>query len=88
MDNKTLQEKRAQAQALPVTVTVGKHGVTDATLEELDRHLRKDKLVKVRLLRTATEGGSTMQDQATELATRTRSTLVETRGGTAVYWRG
>lgn len=87
MDSKTLQEKRAEAQALPVTVTVGKNGITDATIEELERHLRQDKLVKVRLLRTSAEAATGVEDQAGELAARTRSTLVETRGGTAVFFR-
>ncbi len=86
IDNKLLKELKAKAQSIAVTVTVGKNGITDATIEELDRHLRKDKLVKVRLLKSATyEAG--MQGQADALAQRTHSTLVETRGGTAVYFR-
>lgn len=87
LDPKKGHQLRADAQKIPVSVIVGKNGITDATVEELDRHLRKDKLVKVRLLRSATHETG-LQEQADALAGRTRSTLVETRGGTAVYWRG
>lgn len=87
MDPKTLRQKKADAQKLPVTVTVGKNGITDATLEELERHLKKEKLVKVRLLKSATyEQG--MQEQAEALAERSGATLIDVRGGTACYWRG
>lgn len=86
IDNKLLKDLKAKAQSVNVTVTVGKNGITDATIEELDRHLKKEKLVKVRLLKSATyESG--MQGQAEALAERSHSVLVETRGGTAVYFR-
>ncbi len=56
---------------------------------ELDRHLKKDKRVKVRLLRSATEGGEHEQEkaQAEGLAEATNSVLVDRRGHTAVFWR-
>ncbi len=87
MDRKDLQELRSAANKLNVTVTVGKNGITDATIEELDRHLKKEKLVKVRLLKSATHETG-MQVQADTLAEKTRSRLVEIRGGTAVFHRG
>lgn len=86
-DQKLLRRLRADAQQIQPTVTVGKNGITDATVEELDRHLKKDKLVKVRLLKSATHGED-MDDQAKSLADATRSVLIETRGGTAVLYRG
>lgn len=89
LTNKQLYQKRADAQKLPVAVTVGKNGVTEATAAELDRHLKKDKLVKVRLLPSATEGGegAAEDEQAARLAEATNSTLVDRRGHTAVFWR-
>lgn len=89
LTNKQLQQKRAEGQKVAVAVTVGKNGITDATITELDRHLKKDKLVKVRLLRTATEGGQTDQEaeQAAQLAEATKSMLLDRRGHTAVFWR-
>lgn len=87
LTNAQIQEKRAAAQQLDVTLHVGKNGVNDATVAELDAQLKKKKLVKVRLLKAATEGGSEDQSQAQKLADGTRSALIEVRGHTAVYFR-
>lgn len=84
--NRDIQEKRAQAQSLDVTLQVGKNGITDATVAELKAQLHKKKLVKVRLLRSAREGDDEAV-QADALAQATDSRLLERRGHTAVYWR-
>lgn len=87
MDNKKLRELRAKAQQLQAKVHVGKAGVGDAAVAELQRHLKKDKLVKVRLLPSATDGGEQDQNQAEALATAANCTLIEVRGHTAVYFK-
>ncbi len=86
IDNKLLKELKAQGQGLAVSVTVGKNGITDATIEELDRHLRKEKLVKVRLLKSATHEAG-LQNQVDALASRTSARVIDVRGGTAVFHR-
>lgn len=88
LTNKELQEKRAQAQAIAVTLHVGKNGISEATVAELKAQLHRNKLVKVRLLPSATEGGQADDEQAKKLAEMCQALLVETRGHTAVYWRG
>ena len=89
LTNAQIQQKRAEAQQLDVSLQVGKNGVTPATVEELSAQLKKRKLVKVRLLKTATGGGAQDQDQdqAAALAAATHSTLIEVRGHTAVFFR-
>lgn len=82
-----LRQKRALANQVEVTLHVGKNGVTDATVAELKAQLHKRKLVKVRLLRSATGGGETDMAQADLLAEKADAQLVEVRGHTAVYWR-
>jgi RNA-binding protein len=86
VDNKKIQELRSQAQSIEATLHVGKNGVTDAMVEELKAQIKRQKLVKVRLLPAAT-GTSTVTEQAQALADATKSTLVEVRGNTAVLWR-
>lgn len=81
------RDRRRLGQSLDPTVHVGKAGITEATIEELARHLKKDKLVKVRLLPTATDGGTLVKEQADTLAAATHSELVDVRGNTAVYYR-
>ena len=87
LTNSQIQQKRAEAQQIDVSLQVGKNGVTPATVEELSNQLKKRKLVKVRLLKTATEGGAQDGDQAQALADATHSTLIEVRGHTAVFFR-
>lgn len=87
LNNAQIQQKRAEAQSLDVTLQVGKNGVNEQTVAELLAQLKKKKLVKVRLLKTATEGGAADTAQAERLATGTGSTLIEVRGHTAVYFR-
>lgn len=87
LTNAQIQQKRAEAQQIDVSLQVGKNGVTPATVEELSAQLKKRKLVKVRLLKTATEGGAQDKDQATGLAEATNSILIEVRGHTAVFFR-
>ena len=87
LTNAQVQEKRAAAQQIDVSLQVGKNGVTPATVEELSAQLKKRKLVKVRLLKTATGGGAEDEGQAKALAEATHSILIEVRGHTAVYFR-
>jgi RNA-binding protein len=86
LTNAQVQQKRAEAQALDVTLHVGKNGVTPTTVEELSSQLKKRKLVKVRLLPSSAESASA-EDQVKALAEGTHSTLIETRGHTAVFFR-
>lgn len=86
MDTQLRKDLRAQAQRINVTVHVGKAGLAEPTLDELRRHLKLDKLVKVRLLPSAT-AGSDDRAQAEALAEAVGAELVEVRGHTAVYWK-
>ena len=83
--NKEIQAKRAEANQLAVTVHVGKGGI-DATVDELRAQLEKRRLVKVRLLKSATYETSD-KEQAEALAEATGGILVDLRGHTAVYWK-
>ncbi|MES2153790.1 MAG: YhbY family RNA-binding protein [bacterium] len=82
-----LRAKRSAANAITVTMHVGKNGVNDAAILELKAQLHKHKLVKVRLLPSATDGGVGNEAQADALAAGADAQLVEIRGHTAVFWR-
>jgi RNA-binding protein len=86
LNNAQIQQKRAEAQTIDVTLHVGKNGVTPTTIEELSAQLKKRKLVKVRLLPSSSESASA-EDQVKALADGTHSILIETRGHTAVFFR-
>ncbi len=87
LSNAQIQQKRAEAQQISVSLHVGKNGVTEQTSAELSAQLKIRKLVKVRLLPAATEGGAQDDTQAQKLADATHCTLIEVRGHTAVFFR-
>lgn len=78
-------ELRGRAQSLDAKLQVGKSGLSDGFLEELEVSLRREGLVKVRLLRSA-RAGEENEALAEELAKETGSFLVETRGNTVVLY--
>lgn len=80
---------RATGQSLDAAFAVGKEGVTEGVVKELQNRLSKEPLVKVRILRGAREGEeeTTTKEIARDLAARARVTLVEVRGHTALFHR-
>ncbi len=81
MDKKKIIELRAKGQSLTASVYVGKEGITEKVLDEIARQLDKHKLVKVKLLPSVEQD---RKEAAQELATRSASVLVETRGRTVL----
>lgn len=77
---------RATGQTLAVAFQIGKSGLTDGVVKELQARLAQEPLVKVKLLKSAREDGD-VAALARELAERARVVLVETRGHTALYYR-
>lgn len=77
------EELRAKAQAVDVSVWVGKAGL-DAVVDELTGQLETKELVKVKFLRAA-RGARDTDELAADLAERADAELIETRGNTAVY---
>lgn len=77
---------RATGQSIEVAFQVGKDGVTDGVVKELQNRLSKEPLVKVRLLKSAREDEDT-RSVAEDLAKRARVVLVEVRGHTALFHR-
>jgi len=55
-------------------------------IEELNKQMKVNRLVKVRILKSAEEGKD-VKVIAEEIANATRSTLIEVRGRTVVLYR-
>jgi len=81
----TINLKRDASHLTPL-LNIGKNGVTDSLIEELLRQLKRNKLVKVKILKSAL-GDMDRKAIAEELAKRTRSQLIEIRGSSAVLYR-
>ncbi len=75
---------RRLGHALHPIVTLGQSGLTDAVTAEMERALTDHELVKVRARVGERQARDTALD---ELASRTRSTLVQRVGHVGVYFR-
>ena len=81
MDKARIIELRGRAQLLKPTVYVGKEGITQSVVFELAKQLKRNKLVKVKLLASV---DSDKEEVAELLARDSSSTLIEIRGRTVV----
>jgi RNA-binding protein len=70
-------------------VNVGKQGLTESVLKEIDRRLSSDEVVKVRILKSAlvVEGMDDRKKFAEILAQRLSADAIEVRGYTVVLYR-
>lgn len=86
LTSQDLAQLRATGQTVEVAFQIGKGGLTEGVVKELQARLAKEPLVKVKILAAARgEGGA--KSLAMELAQRARVKLVEVRGFTALFYR-
>jgi putative YhbY family RNA-binding protein len=68
------------------TVLIGKGGASEEVLGEIGKQLDRNKMVKVKFLKTALPGAETKR-LAQEIAAQTESALVEVRGHTFMLYK-
>jgi len=73
------------AQGKP-TACVGKSGVSEDLLEEIEKQLKRQEMVKVRILKTALVHENAKQI-AMRISQQTEATLVEVRGHTFLLYK-
>ncbi len=74
---------RGLAQTIKPGIHVGSNGITENIVQEMERLLKKDELVKVKF----SAERETIQSQCTELAEKTESCHVGGVGKTASFYR-
>ena len=67
-------------------IWIGKHGVSQEIVAEIDGQLERTEIVKIKILKTALEG-SDAKAVADETARQTKALLVEVRGHTFILYR-
>jgi RNA-binding protein len=77
--------KRQLTNAQP-TILIGKNGATPEVIKEIEKQLRKETMVKVKLLKTALAEGET-KHIATRIAQQTEAALVDVRGHTFMMYK-
>ena len=88
MDKDLRVKLRAEGQRIDASVHIGRGGISEGVLTELDAQLKRNHLVKVRLQRGAVGGQREAEDEIAEkLAKELRAEIVERRGHTLLLYR-
>lgn len=82
---KRLRVKREVAGGKP-TLWIGKSGVTPEVVGEVKKQLRKNEVVKIKILKKALEQ-TTVKALAKDLVDKTGSELIEARGHTLILYK-
>jgi RNA-binding protein YhbY len=77
----------AKSQSIDVSVRIGKDGVTEALISELNIQLKKRGLVKVKANKSASSDRDHRNSIFSIIADRSKSTIVFQRGNVAVFWK-
>ena len=83
---KTKRRVKKRLSAEKPTIWVGKTGVSQELLKEVDKQLDKNEMVKIKILKSALESSKT-KEVAAQIAEQTRSSLVEVRGNTFMLYK-
>ncbi len=78
---------KSKAMNIKPVVWIGKKGINENIIKEIVRHLKKDKLIKVKILRSAFESREEKHEIAERIAMLSKATLVEVKGNTVVLYR-
>lgn len=81
-----MESIKERAQALDITVRIGKNGVSDGTINEISRQLKARELVKIKLLDNFINGKD-KNDTIEEIRKATRSQLITKRGFIFVLYK-
>jgi putative YhbY family RNA-binding protein len=69
------------------TIWVGKDGLTEQSIAEMEKQLQRNKMVKVRILPAALQELNTAESIAKKAAQQTNGALVEVRGHVFILYR-
>lgn len=80
MNKKELKNK---GKLLEPIIRIGKNGLKDSVIDEINKHLKKRKLIKIKFLKSFIKGEDRKRI-AQEIATKTNSVLIDQVGFVAV----
>ena len=83
MDRKEL---RIRGMSIKPTVQVGKSGLTDGIVKEIDEQLEKREFIKIKMLQSMGPS-KRWKDEVVEMAERLKAELIEIKGGTILLYR-
>ena len=84
-----IKELRSQGQKLEPIIRIGKNGLTESQVEEIKKHLKKRKLVKIKILKSLIDekGTKIKHDMAREICEKTGAQLIQRVGFTVLIYK-
>lgn len=82
----TLKKLKDKARHIEPVVRIGKNGLNEGTLKEINRLIRKRKLIKVKMLGASLEGKD-RKEMAKEIAAKADAKLIQQMGGVVVLYK-
>lgn len=82
----SLQKLKDKARAIEPLVRIGKNGLNEGAVTEINKLIKKRKLIKVKILNAAIEGKD-KKEMAKETALRTNSKLIQQIGNIVVLYK-
>ena len=79
--------KEAKNRDLLVSIRIGRGGVTESLIKELDSQLRSKTIIKLKANKQILGSSEERKVVFSDIANSTNSFLVFQRGNVAVYWR-
>jgi RNA-binding protein len=86
MDKDKLYQLKNEATKIKPIINIGKNGITDSVVEEIKKQVKANRLIKIKMLKTSSEGED-IKTSAEKLAEATKTTLIDVRGSTVVLYR-
>ncbi|TQD24042.1 YhbY family RNA-binding protein [Methanolobus vulcani] len=86
MDKDKLYQLKNEATKIKPIINIGKNGITDSVVEEIKKQVKANRLIKIKMLKTSSEGED-IKISAEKLAEATKTTLIDVRGSTVVLYR-
>lgn len=86
MDKDILYKLKGEAVNLKPILNIGKNGLSPALIEEIKKHLKTNRLIKIKLLKSSKEDNNS-QVLIQEIAENTKSEIIDIRGNTLVLYK-
>ena len=83
MDIKKIKELRAKSHDLDPILQIGKEKLTEKVIKEILRQLKKKKLIKIKLLKSAGD----RKELTEQITTLTKATLIRSVGRVVVLYK-
>ncbi|MDQ1280921.1 MAG: RNA-binding protein [Thermoproteota archaeon] len=81
-----LRIKREMAVEKP-TLWIGKNGITDEVIREVSNQLKKNQMVKIRMLKSAVKQDDEINSLVRELVDKTDTTRIDIRGRNFILYK-